>query len=258
MKVYVGVDENGEEDVKDEEGLGRISEDQVEGKVADTSDGDGKNVKEVQGDKGEDDDKGEDFDKGEDGDTEKKSEGGDEGDKRDKEDDGEQNKEEHVDETKKAGDTENKSEGGDEGDERDKEDDGEQNKEEHVDETKKAGDVGVNENGVVGNTRNSEESMEEKDKDGKPLDTEGSVTIEGNKTVESGTQQAGDSVDGANKAKENTASEKEDVVEVVEKGESIEETNGNVVNDVDHEKSLLEGKTSEETLTEGKDGEVRF
>ena len=218
MKVYVGVDENGEEDVKDEEGLGRISEDQVEGKVAATSGGDGENVEEVLGDKGEDDD------------------------------------------------TENKSEGGDEGDKRDKEDDGEQNKEEHVDENKKAGDVGVNENGVVGgnedeavgNTRDGEESKEEKDKDGKPEDTAGSVRIEENKTVESGTQQAGDSVDGANKAIENTASEKEDVVEVVEKGESIEETNGDVVNDVDPEKSLLEGKTSEETLTEEKHGEVRF
>ena len=223
MKVYVGVDENGEEDVKDEEGLGRISEDQVEGKVATTSGGDGENVEEVLGDKGEDDDKGEDVD------------------------------------------TENKSEGGDEGDKRDKEDDGEQNKEEHVDETKKAGDVGVNENGVVGgnedeavgNTRDSEESKEGKDKDGKPVDTEGSVRIEENKTVESGTQQAGDSVDGANKAIENTASEKEDVVEVVEKEESIEETNGDVVNDVDPKKSLLEGKTSEETLTKEKDGEVR-
>ena len=218
MKVYVGVDENGEEDVKDEEGLGRISEDQVEGKVAATSGGDGENVEEVQGDKGED------------------------------------------------VDTENKSEGGDEGDKRDKKDDGEQNMEEHVDETNKAGDVGGNENGVVGgnedeavgNTRGSEESKEEKDKDGKPVDTEGSVRIEENKTVESGTQQAGDSVDGANKAIENTASEKEDVVEVVEKGESIEETNGDVVNDVDPEKSLLEGKTSEETLTEEKYDEVRF
>ena len=254
MKVYVGVDENGEEDVKDEEGLGRINEDQVDGKVAATSGGDGENVEEVQGDKGEDVD------------TENKSEGGDEGDKRDKEDDGEKNKEENVGETKKAGDTENKSEGGDEGDKRDKKDDGEQNKEEHMDETKKAGDVGVHENGVVGgngdeavgNTRGSEESKEEKDKDGKPVDTEGSVRIEENKTVESGTQQAGDSVDGANKAIENTASEKEDVVEVVEKGESIEETNGDVVNDVDPKKSLLEGKTSEEILTEEKHGEVRF